>query len=459
MPEPRQVFESVNPANGKPMERHPALDDAGLDQRLTTAASAAGQWAETPLTDRSALLTRVATLLRDRKTELAALITREMGKLIGEAEAEIDKCAWVAEHYAEHAGPYLADETVASDARTSLIACQPLGPLLAVMPWNFPFWQVFRCAAPALAAGNPVLLKHASNVPGCALAIEALFGDADAPPGVFATLLIDASQVDDVIGHPAVRAVSLTGSDTAGRKVAAGAGRKLKKTVLELGGSDAFVVLEDADLDLAAETAVKSRFMNAGQSCIAAKRFIVVEAVAPDFQQRLRAGIEALRPGDPMARETTLAPMARADLRDDLQAQVQASIDAGAVLVMGGAPLDGPGFFYQPTLLEHVAPGMPAYEDELFGPVAAVILAADEEEALRIANDSRFGLGGSVWTEDQNRGEVFARRMACGAAFVNGLVKSDPRLPFGGIGDSGYGRELARLGIREFVNQQTLWVR
>ncbi|MBK1629896.1 succinate-semialdehyde dehydrogenase [Thiohalocapsa halophila] len=448
----------TNPATGELVRRFDAMDDAALAARLDAAQQAAADWAERTLAERCSLLIRVAALLRERRDDLARLVTIEMGKLIGEAEGEIDKCAWVCEHYAEHAAAYLADEAIASDATRSLIACRPLGPVLAVMPWNFPFWQVFRCAAPALAAGNPVLLKHASNVPGCALAVEGLLRDAGAPDGVFATLLIEADRVEAVIAHPAVRAVSLTGSDAAGRKVAAAAGAHLKKTVLELGGSDAFVVLDDADLDRAADMAVTSRFMNAGQSCIAAKRFIVLDAVEADFMERLRAGIEALRPGDPAHRETTLAPMARADLRDDLHAQVQVSMDAGAVLAMGGQPLDRPGFFYAPTLLEHVSPGMPAYDDELFGPVAAVIDAADEEEALRIANDSRFGLGGSVWTRDAARGEAFARRMQCGCAFVNGMVKSDPRLPFGGIGDLGYGRELSRLGIREFVNQQTLWV-
>jgi succinate-semialdehyde dehydrogenase/glutarate-semialdehyde dehydrogenase len=454
----RMPIAHTNPATGELIRRYDAMDDAAVAVRLDAAQQAAAVWAECGLAERCSLLTRVAALLRERRDDLAQLVTSEMGKLIGEAEGEIDKCAWVCEHYAEHAAAYLADEAIAADAAKSLIACRPLGPVLAVMPWNFPFWQLFRCAAPALAAGNPVLLKHASNVPGCALAIEGLLRDAGAPTGVFATLLIEAQQVEAVIAHPAVRAVSLTGSDAAGRKVAAAAGAHLKKTVLELGGSDAFVVLDDADLDRAADMAVKSRFMNAGQSCIAAKRFIVLDAVEADFVERLRAGIEALRPGDPAHRETTLAPMAREDLRDDLHAQVRASRDAGAVLAMGGQPLDRPGFFYAPTLLEHVGPGMPAYSEELFGPVAAVIDAADEEDALRIANDSRFGLGGSVWTQDAERGEAFARRMQCGCAFVNGMVKSDPRLPFGGIGDSGYGRELSQLGIREFVNQQTLWV-
>ncbi|ESQ15311.1 MAG: hypothetical protein N838_09035 [Thiohalocapsa sp. PB-PSB1] len=450
---------SINPADGSPLQRFEPMQPEALAECLDQAGRAAAAWGRQPLAARTDLLLRLAALLRQRRQQLATLMTREMGKLIGEAEAEIDKCALACEHYAEQAGAYLQDEIIASDASRSLVACQPLGAILAVMPWNFPFWQLFRCAAPALAAGNSVLLKHASNVPGCALAIAALFRDAQAPEGLFSTLLIETDAVAEVIAHPAVRAVSLTGSDAAGRKVAAIAGSHLKKTVLELGGSDAFVVLEDADLDLAAETAVKARFINAGQSCIAAKRFIVVESVLTDFLHRLRTGIEALRPGDPLLRETSLAPMARADLRDELHAQVQASIKAGAVPLIGGQVVDGPGFFYSATLLDRVVPGMPAYDDELFGPVAVVIRAADENDALRIANDTRFGLGGSVWSHDQARGEQFARRMSCGCAFVNGMVKSDPRLPFGGIGDSGYGRELSRLGIREFVNQQTLWLR
>ena len=338
------TIESINPADGAQLEHFAPMDSAALTARLEAAGRAAASWGRQPLAQRTELLTRLAALLRERRGSLALLMTREMGKLIGEAEAEIDKCVLVCDHYAEHAGTYLADEVIASDAARSLVACQPLGSVLAVMPWNFPFWQVFRCAAPALAAGNPVLLKHASNVPGCALAIEALFRDAQAPEGVFATLLIGSDAVESVIADPAVRAVSLTGSDAAGRKVAAVAGAHLKKTVLELGGSDAFVVLEDADLDLAAEMAVTGRFMNAGQSCIAAKRLIVVESIEAAFMERLRAAIEALRPGDPQG-QTTLAPMARADLRDELHAQVQESIDAGAVLVIGGHALDRPGFF------------------------------------------------------------------------------------------------------------------
>jgi succinate-semialdehyde dehydrogenase/glutarate-semialdehyde dehydrogenase len=457
------TIESINPADGMLIERYRALDSAGLTVRIDATAGAAADWGRQPIGRRADLLVRLAGLLRARRDDLGALITSEMGKLIGEARAEVDKCALVCEHYAEHAARYLADQPIDSDASRSLVAFQPLGTILAVMPWNFPFWQVFRCAAPALAAGNTVLLKHASNVPGCALAIDALVRDAAVEAGagedVFAALLIDADAVETVIAHPAVRAVSLTGSDAAGRRVAAMAAAQLKKCVLELGGSDAFVVLDDADLDLAAEAAVRARFMNAGQSCIAAKRFIVVESIAADFIERLRAGVEALRAGDPREPETTLAPMARDDLREILHAQVRDSIAAGAVPVVGGQPVDRPGFYYAATLLDHVASGMPAYDDELFGPVAAVIRAADEHDALRIANDSRFGLGGSVWTRDQSRGEQFARAMACGCAFVNGMVKSDPRLPFGGIGDSGYGRELSEVGIREFVNQKTIWVR
>ncbi len=456
------TIESTNPADGALIERYSALDSAALLDRVDATAAAAAQWSSEGIDRRAELLRQLAALLRARRDDLAQLITLEMGKLIVESEAEVEKCALVCEHYAEHAARYLADESVESDASRSLVAYQPLGTVLAVMPWNFPFWQLFRCAAPALAAGNTVLLKHASNVPGCALAIDRLFRDASVQAGVgediFATLLIGADAVESVIEHPAVRAVSLTGSDTAGRRVAASAGAQLKKTVLELGGSDAFVVLDDADLDLAAEMAVRSRFMNAGQSCIAAKRFIVVESIAADFMERLRAGVEALRVGDPRDRETGLAPMARADLRETLHAQVRESIAAGAIAIIGGHPEERPGFYYAATILDHVGPGMPAYDDELFGPVAAVIRAADEPDALRIANDSRFGLGGSVWTRDPVRGERFARAMACGCAFVNGMVKSDPRLPFGGVGDSGYGRELWQAGIREFVNQKTIWV-
>ncbi|NEX22831.1 NAD-dependent succinate-semialdehyde dehydrogenase [Thiorhodococcus mannitoliphagus] len=451
-------FESTNPHTGDLIETLAPMTAAALEQALAAAADQAPAWAKQGISERCDLLRAVAKLLRERKSALARLMTLEMGKLIAEAEAEVEKCALVCDYYADNAESQLADTSVASDASRSLIAYQPLGVLMAIMPWNFPFWQVFRCAAPALAAGNTLVLKHASNVPRCALTMEALFRDAGAPPDVFQTLLIDAKTAEGVVADARIRGVSLTGSETAGRRVASIAGEHLKKTVLELGGSDAFVVLEDADLELAVSTAVKARFMNAGQSCIAAKRFILVETIADGFVDAFKAAIAALNPGDPLEETTTLAPLARKDLREILHAQVEASLGAGAALVTGGQALDGPGWHYAATLLDKVAPGMPAYADELFGPVASVIRAKNADAALEIANDSRFGLGGSVWTADKARGEGFARQMACGCAFVNGMVKSDPRLPFGGIKDSGYGRELGTPGIHEFVNAKTLWI-
>jgi succinate-semialdehyde dehydrogenase/glutarate-semialdehyde dehydrogenase len=401
----------------------------------------------------------VAAVLRKHLDEYAGIITREMGKPVTEARAEIEKCAWLCEYYAQEGPGFLADELIESDASCSLVAWQPLGTVLAVMPWNFPFWQVFRFAVPALVAGNTGLLKHASNVPLCALAIEAVFREAGFPEGVFRSLMISSARVAKLIADPRVHAVTLTGSEPAGREVAAAAGAHLKKTVLELGGSDPFIVLEDADLDLALENAVTSRFLNTGQSCIAAKRFILVESIADEFVRRFRAAVEALTVGDPLDENTRLGPLARIDLRDTLHQQVIDSIAAGAVAVTGCNPESGPGAWYQPSILDRVAPGMPAWSEELFGPVALVIRARDEADAVRIANDSPFGLGGSVWTADSVRGERVARQLECGCAFVNGLVKSDPRLPFGGVKHSGYGRELSRLGIREFVNAKTVWIR
>ncbi len=451
---------SINPATGEQMEVVQTLGREEIEQALRQVSTAAPRWAIEPLTERCGLLARMAGYLREQSGDLARLMSREMGKLVTEAEAEVKKCAWVCDHYAEHAQTYLDDKALESDGSRSLLAFQPLGTVLAIMPWNFPLWQLFRCAAPAIAAGNTMLLKHASNVPRCALAIEGLFQDVGAPPGLFRSLIIDSDQAGDLIADARVHGVSLTGSEAAGRKVAAQAGSHLKKLVLELGGSDAFVVLEDADVAEAAQVAVKSRFQNCGQSCIAAKRFIVAEAVVEEFIARFIEGASALEPGDPLDTDTTLAPMAREDLRDDLHKQVTDSVAAGAEILTGGSAVsDRPGWYYAPTVLDNVGPGMPAYHDELFGPVAAIIRARDEDDALAIANDSRFGLGGSVWTADTSRGEGFARRLACGSAFVNGLVKSDPRLPFGGIKDSGYGRELSRLGIREFVNAKTLWVK
>jgi len=452
-------FVAVNPANGDTLHEVPGWNEGQIEQALAQAAAAATVWAAQPIDHRCALMAKAGAVLRERQEELARLITEEMGKLIRESRSEVEKCALVCEYYAENAPDFLRDEAIESDAGRSFVAYQPLGTVLAVMPWNFPLWQVFRFAAPGLTAGNTGLLKHASNVPRCAQAIEEVFRAAGFPEGVFQTLMISSSQVQRVIEDRRVHAVTLTGSEPAGRKVAAAAGANIKKSVLELGGSDAFIVLEDADLDLTVQNAVTSRFLNGGQSCIAAKRFIVVDAVAEDFLARFKAGVEVLKPGDPLDESTTLAPMARADLRDELHQQVSDSLAAGAVAATGCAPIDGPGVFYQPSILDQVGAGMRAYEEELFGPVAIVIRARDEDDAVRIANESAYGLGGSVWTRDSARGEAVARRLQSGAAFVNGLVKSDPRLPFGGVKNSGYGRELSHHGIHEFVNAKTIWIR
>jgi succinate-semialdehyde dehydrogenase/glutarate-semialdehyde dehydrogenase len=371
----------------------------------------------------------------------------------------VEKCALGCDFYAEHGAAFLADEMVATEAGRSYVAYQPLGTVLAVMPWNFPLWQVFRFAAPALVAGNTGLLKHASNVHLCAMAIEDVFRDAGAPEGVFQNLMIGAARVERVITDKRVHAVTLTGSETAGRQVAAAAGSALKKTVMELGGSDAFIVLPDADLDFTIAQAITARFQNAGQSCIAAKRFILTRPIADQFVSRFKHAVEQLRPGDPMDENTTLAPMVRDAQRRELHAQVTDSLAQGAVLITGGHPLDGPGYFYAPTVLDRVGRGMRAYQEELFGPVASIIRVEDEEEALAVANESPFGLGGSIWTGDTARGEVLARRLESGGAFVNGIVKSDPRLPFGGIKASGYGRELSCHGLREFVNVKCVWIR
>ncbi len=453
------AFTTLNPASGELIEEYPYWGEEQLEAALAQATAASSGWQATPMSERSRLMQRAAALLRERTDTLAALITLEMGKLLSEAKAEVEKCAWVCDYYAEQAPAFLADDLIESDAGRSLIAYQPLGTVLAVMPWNFPFWQVFRFAAPTLMAGNTGLLKHASNVPRCALAIESIFSDAGFPAGVFRTLMISAAQVEGVIRDARIQAVTLTGSEPAGRKVAATAGEVLKPSLLELGGSDPFIVLEDADLDLAVGQAITSRYLNCGQSCIAAKRFIVVGAIAEEFIARFRSAAESLVAGDPRDAATTLAPMAREDLRDELHHQVAESVAKGAVLVTGGHALEREGAYYAPTILDKVAPGQRAYSEELFGPVAIVIRARDAGDALRIANDSEFGLGGSIWTADTARGEALARQLQSGCAFVNGMVKSDPRLPFGGIKHSGYGRELSLLGIREFVNAKAIWIR
>ncbi len=452
-------FKVINPATGEQIKEIPGWGGSEIESALSQVADAAPAWAAMPMSERCALMREAGAVLRRNRDRYAAIITQEMGKLIRDARAEVEKCAVVCEFYAEKGPEFLADEQMASDASESYVAYLPLGTVLAVMPWNYPFWQVMRFAAPALVAGNTGLLKHASNVPQCALALEEVFREAGFPAGVFRSLMIRASQVQKVIEDPRVQAVTLTGSEPAGRQVAATAGSVLKKCVLELGGSDAFIVLEDADLDEAVKWAVASRYLNTGQSCIAAKRFILVDAIAEDFLTRFKAAVEALQAGDPLDEKTSLAPMARTDLRDELHAQVSKSIAAGALAVTGCEPLDRPGAYYAASILDRVEPGILAYDNELFGPVAIVIRARDEEDALRIANDTPYGLGGSVWTRDSQRGAALARRMESGCTYVNGMVKSDPRLPFGGIKNSGFGRELSQHGIREFVNAKTIWVK
>jgi succinate-semialdehyde dehydrogenase / glutarate-semialdehyde dehydrogenase len=452
------VLESVDPTTGKQIATYRPHDDAEVDARLARATSAWHEWGTAEVDDRTPLLRAVADLLEQRREDLARLMVSEMGKPLTAARSEVDKCVWVCRWEAEHAEAHLAHDVVETDAVRSYVRFDPLGPLLAVMPWNFPLWQVFRAAAPALAAGNTFLLKHASNVPGCALAIEELFRDAGCPHGVVQTLLIGSKATEAVIADPRVRAVTLTGSVPAGRAVAAAAGRALKPTVLELGGSDAFVVLGDADLDAAAAKGAESRLLNNGQSCIAAKRFVVVDEVHDAFVERLVAAFEQRQVGDPMDEDTDVGPMAREDLREDLHAQVRRSVVQGARVATGGTMLDRAGWFYAPTVLTSVGPETTAGAEETFGPAAAVLRVEDEEAAVAIANASDFGLGASVWTGDRERGERLAARIEAGGVFVNQLVKSDPRVPFGGVKDSGYGRELGAYGIREFVNAKTVWV-
>ena len=451
-------YPTLNPFDGRDLRTVELMSAVAVEQRLAAAQAAFPAWSGLPLEQRGVLLRQVAAALRTRRDEIQRTMTREMGKLRGEALAEIEKSAAACEYYADHAAGYLSPQPIPTEAQRSYVVYQPIGCVLAVMPWNFPVWQVFRFLAPALMAGNVALLKHASNVPGCADLIAAVLADAGVPAGVFDVLHIDNEQAAAVLRDGRVKAVTLTGSERAGRSVAATAGEQLKKCVMELGGSDAFVVLDDADLDMAVAAAVKSRFDNAGQTCIAAKRFVLVEAIADAFVQRFVEAAKARVYGDPQDEGTTLAPMARADLRDELHRQVGDSVAKGARVLLGGEPVAGSHAGYLATILDHVAPGMPAYEEELFGPVAAILRVQDEAEAVRVANDTTFGLGGSVWTADAARGERVAAQLQCGAAFVNSVVKSDVRLPFGGSKRSGFGRELAEHGIREFTNIKTLYV-
>jgi len=453
------AIQSINPATGEVIKSYDDMTQEAVSEAISKAHDAFLSWRQTTFPKRAEHLRQAANLLRERANPLAKLMTEEMGKPIKDGRAEAEKCAWVCDYYAEHAERFLQPETIETDASKSFVTFQPLGVICAVMPWNFPFWQVFRFAAPALMAGNAAVLKHASSVPGCAIAIEDLCRDAGFPDDLFRTLLIGSAQMEGVISHPLVRAITLTGSTPAGQSVAKHAGSQIKKTVLELGGSDPYVVLADADLDQAVEACVAGRLINGGQSCIAAKRFIVEAPVVDAFTERMVAKMQAVSFGDPMDEKTVLGPMARHDLRDELHGQVISSIDAGAKCLLGGVVPPDKGAYYPPTILADVRKGMPAYDEELFGPVAAIITASDEAHAIEIANDSEFGLGAAIFTQDTAKGERLASEaLDAGCCFVNSFVKSDPRLPFGGVKTSGYGRELSHYGIKEFVNIKTVYV-
>jgi acyl-CoA reductase-like NAD-dependent aldehyde dehydrogenase len=451
-------MQSVNPTTEDVVQTFDEFSDSQVDSVLQSAHDAQRSWRETSFGERSSRLQTVARVLRAQKERLATMATSEMGKPIVEAEAEIEKCAWNCDFYAEHAVRFLADEHVETNASESYVAFEPLGVVLAIMPWNYPFWQVVRFAAPALMAGNGAILKHASNVPRCAMAIQELFETAGVPKGLFGTVLVPGSGVEKLIADPRIQAVTLTGSSEVGERVASTAGRYLKKQVLELGGSDPFIVLADADLDAAATVGVRARNQNNGQSCIAAKRFIVEEAVADEFTAKFAAAVAALHVGDPMQRETNVGPLARGDLRDTLADQVERSVSSGAHAVTGGAAVAGKGYFYSPTVLDGVKADMPAFREETFGPVAAIIRARGHDDVIRLANDTEYGLGAAMFTRDTELGKQLARRIEAGNVFINGMVASDPRLPFGGVKRSGYGRELSSFGIREFVNIQTVVV-
>src|SRR5262245_35107186 len=451
-------IETINPATGECVQSFPALTSREIEDRLAAAHRASLAWRQAPIAQRIDVLRRAADLLDQRKVEYGRLMTLEMGKPIAAAKEEAAKCALGCRYYADHAEQFLADEAVDVDNERSFVAFEPLGVVLAVMPWNFPFWQVIRFAAPALAAGNVGLLKHASNVPQCSLALEQLFAEAGAPGGVFQSLLIGSEAVGAIVADERVAAATLTGSEPAGSSVASIGGKQIKKTVLELGGSDPFIVMPSADLDAAVNTAVTARVINNGQSCIAAKRFIVADAIADEFTRRFVERMRALVVGDPMDESTNVGPLATAQIRSDLHAQVEQSIRAGATLVLGGRSRPGPGFFYEPTVLADVPANAPAYREETFGPVAAVIRARDIDDAIRIANDTRFGLGASAWTRDEGECERFIREIDAGSVFINGMVASDPRFPFGGVKASGYGRELSAYGLKEFVNVKTVRV-
>jgi succinate-semialdehyde dehydrogenase/glutarate-semialdehyde dehydrogenase len=451
-------IQTLNPATGKVEKTFESFTEQDLEKVLEKGEKTFQEWRKTEFAYRAELMYRCVGELNGNTEKYAQLITLEMGKPIQQARAEVRKCALACEYYAAHAHTFLADEQIKTAATRSLIAYEPLGIILAIMPWNFPFWQVFRFAAPALMAGNVGILKHASNVPQCALAIQEIFEKAGFPEGCFQTVLIESEAVESLIIDDRIKAVTLTGSEGAGAQVASVAGKEIKKTVLELGGSDAFVVLKDADLEQAVEIAVKSRMINTGQSCISAKRFIVEAEIVDEFIASMKSKMEALTGGEPLSENADYGPLARKDLAKSLQEQVDKSVAKGAEKVLDGGQENEDSAYFKPMILKNVKPGMPAYDEELFGPVAAVIVTKDAEDAIRIANDSRFGLGGSIWTQDHKKGMELARKMESGAVFINALVASSPELPFGGIKKSGYGRELSYIGIREFVNQKSIWL-
>jgi succinate-semialdehyde dehydrogenase / glutarate-semialdehyde dehydrogenase len=451
-------MQSINPYNNQLLATYEEMTDKEVASIIDLNFLSWQSWKETLFSQRATLMNRAASVLRERKKELSELITLEMGKLIGEAEGEVEKCAWVCEYYAEKAEEMLADEPIVTDGQKSMAIFQPIGPILAVMPWNYPFWQVFRFAAPALMAGNTALLKHASNVQGCAVAIENIFVEAGFPRNVFRSLIIGSSKVEAVISNPKVRAVTLTGSENAGSQVSAAAGKYLKKSVLELGGSDPCIILEDADLGEAIKIGLKSRMLTTGQTCISAKRFIVQEQIADKFISRMTEEIKRYQQGNPLDPATTLAPLAGRNFAEDVHHQITRSVEMGATCITGGT-LSSEGCFYPITILQDISREMPVFKEETFGPVITVIVVKDDQEAIEVANDSNFGLGAAIWTNDAERGETMGREIEAGAIFINGLVKSDPRLPFGGIKNSGFGRELSHYGIKEFCNIKTIWIK
>ncbi|MGA2762708.1 MAG: NAD-dependent succinate-semialdehyde dehydrogenase [Spirochaetia bacterium] len=453
------AFESINPTTGKKIRTYEGATQAQVSSSLADASAASLQWRRESIRDRAECMRKAARILRESREEWAGLMAEEMGKPVTQGLAEAEKSAWACDYFAENAEVFLAPQEIATEAGKSYVAFQPLGVVLAVMPWNFPFWQVFRAAAPAIMAGNAMLLKHASNVCGCSIAIERIFEEAGFPEGVFKSLLLDSREVGALIGDPRIQAITLTGSSEAGRSVARTAGQALKKVVLELGGSDPYVILEDADLELAASGCAAGKLINSGQSCISAKRIVVVRSIRSRFEELLVRRMDEYTVGSPLDSKTQIGPLARADIRETVSAQVERTISAGARCIMGGAVPKGDGFFYPPTVLTDVRPGMAAFDEEVFGPVAAVVPVESEADAISCANDSSYGLGAAVFTADLQKGERIAREeLMAGSCFVNAYVRSDPRLPFGGIRESGFGRELSSFGIREFVNIKTVYV-